>query len=163
MKKRTEGRTGKSPGTSDREGALRRMLGNDLVSEEAKPHRMENARKKAGHGHRLKLRIRSGETAKTEDCRDADLIRIGRDPSNNVVIPSRFCSRRQLEIFTRRDGYYIRNLSRTNPTVILRGNRRVAARDGVCRILDGDRIKIGDVRIETDILWDDKAENHLWE
>ncbi len=146
-------RQGKSEGVyREREGALERMLKNDTDSGKTPGRKMRNVHK--GEKHSLKLHIRSRNGIRTEDLSGAELIRAGRDEASRVFIPSRYCSRKQFEIFAGEDGYYIRNLGRTNPTILIRGGRSLSLSEEPARLMDGDHLKAGDVLFGVSILWE---------
>ena len=139
----------------DRENALNRLLRDEIPArpEEGSPAQ-EIMRPEARCENRLRLQIRNRKDSWTEDCRDAGLIRVGRAPENNVVIDSRCCSRRQFEVFVKNDGYYLRNLSRTNPTVVFHEGKRLSPGEEAVKLCDGDRIRAGDTHILADIIWE---------
>ena len=145
----------KSRLTDDRENALNRLL-RDEMSPRADPGypEMERVFRGSAYGNRLRLQIRNGRRSWTEDCRDAGLIRVGRGQDNNVIVDSRFCSRRQFELFVKNDGYYLRNLSRTNPTMVFHQGKRLTAGEVPVKLDDGDQIRVGDTRFLVDIIWE---------
>lgn len=140
--------------SSDREGALMRMLKNDIRPAEGTGEPRGSEFKPRTNC--LKIRIRSGMEQRTEDCSDASLIRVGRDQTSNIVLKSRYCSRRQFEIFAGNDGYYIRSLSRTNPTILIRSGRKRYLGDEAVLLKDRDQLRAADIRMEADIIWGDE-------
>ena len=139
---------------SERVSLLAGMLENDLQSADLNEFSEKIHRPKA---HRLRARIRDRGKYETEDFENVDYIRAGREQTSDIRLASRFCSRSQFEIFTAEDGYYIRNLGRTNPTVIMREGKKRVLTESPCLLLDGDLLHIGDVRIEIEILWEVSA------
>ena len=141
---------------SEREGALVRMLKNDTPVGKMPGGKKRNGNEREKHS--LKLHIRSRNGIRTEDLSGADMIRAGRDEASRVFVPSRYCSRKQFEIFAGEDGYYIRNLGRTNPTVLIRGGSRLRLPEEPTRLMDGDHLKAGDVLFGVSILWNAEKE-----
>ncbi len=139
---------------SERVNLLAGMLENDLQSDEinVSPERTHHPEM-----HRLRVRIRDSGKSRTEDFENVDYIRAGREQTSDIRFVSRFCSRSQFEIFTAEDGYYIRNLGRTNPTVIMRNGKKRVLTERPCLLQDGDVLHIGDVRLEVEILWEVRA------
>lgn len=141
---------------AERVNLLTGMLENDLRPEERNDPQEKS---RCPEKHRLRVRLRDSGRSGTEDFEDADYIRAGREQTSDIHIASRFCSRSQFEIFTAEDGYYIRNLGRTNPTVIVRNGKKRVLTERPCLLQDGDMLYVGDVRLELEIMW----EARVWE
>lgn len=139
---------------SERVNLLAGMLENDLRDDDHGELPEKCCRTEM---HRLRVRIRENGKSGTEDFEGADYIRAGREQTSDIRFTSRFCSRSQFEIFTAEDGYYIRNLGRTNPTVIVRNGKKRVLTERPCLLQDGDMLCVGDVRIEVEILWEVRA------
>lgn len=69
------------------------------------------------------------------------LLRIGRDPANDLVLPLGAVSRRHAQIEPRDDHHYVRDLDSTNGTYV--NNQRLSP-DQWVRLNPGDVIRIGD-------------------
>ena len=139
---------------SERVSLLTGMLENELSTDDLKEPQEKTHRTEV---HRLRVRIHEEGKIKAEDFENVDYIRAGREQTSDIRFTSRYCSRSQFEIFAGEDGYYIRNLGRTNPTVIIRNGKKRVLTESPCLLQDRDMLLIGDIRLEAEILWEVKG------
>ena len=140
--------------SSERVSLLTGMLENELSTDNLNE---PQEKKRQPELHRLRVRIHEEGRIKAEDFENVDYTRAGREQTSDIRFTSRYCSRSQFEIFAGEDGYYIRNLGRTNPTVIIRNGKKRVLTESPCLLQDRDMLLIADVRLEAEILWEVKG------
>jgi len=74
---------------------------------------------------------------------------VGRYPSNDIVLPDPYVSRKHARIFFRDDEWYIEDLGSTNGTYV--DNENIKNR-GIVKINDGSEILIGLTKLTAKIL-----------
>ena len=90
----------------------------------------------------IKLSVRLRGRANRELTLLQDCISIGRDPGNDVCIPSLLVSRHHALIVTSSEGVKLMDIGSTNGSAV--NGEKVAS----CKLQSGDRIVLGDCRIE---------------
>src|SRR6188474_3313830 len=88
-----------------------------------------------------KLIVNPTSTARREILLPRSLLSIGRDPSNDVVLPDAMVSRRHAVIEYRGSQYYIRDCNSSNGSLV--NGDRVSERS----LRDGDLVAIGTARL----------------
>ena len=113
----------------------------------------------------LRLEVIAGSSAGHVFDAELDIVRIGRGPENDLVLPDRLVSSEHARIVSSVDGFVLEDLGSTNGTWLTRGSEQHALGDGrrAIALLPGDRITLGaldaegsavrvDFAIETDTL-----------
>jgi transcriptional regulator with GAF, ATPase, and Fis domain len=92
------------------------------------------------------LRIKTGAAAGLQLELDADVVRIGRAPVNDVVLPDVHVSAEHARIVSAPDGIAIEDLRSTNGTALLRAGRRTVLDESTgyrALVENGDTIELG--------------------
>src|ERR1700694_4458904 len=93
----------------------------------------------------LRLEVASGASAGRVFEAELDIVRIGRGPSNDLVLEEALVSSEHARIVSSADGFVLEDLGSTNGTWLLRGAEQHALGEGrrAIGLLPGDRITLG--------------------
>ncbi|MET0789878.1 MAG: sigma 54-interacting transcriptional regulator [Polyangiaceae bacterium] len=93
----------------------------------------------------LRLEVATGTNAGRVFDAELDVVRIGRAPSNELVLDDALVSSEHARIVSGIDGFVLEDLGSTNGTWLLRGNEQLALGEGQRSqpLLPGDRIALG--------------------
>ncbi|HEY3664601.1 MAG TPA: sigma 54-interacting transcriptional regulator [Polyangiaceae bacterium] len=95
----------------------------------------------------LRLEVRAGKNAGRVFDAELDVVRIGRGPSNDLVLEDDLVSTEHARIVSSVDGYVLEDLGSTNGTWLYRANEQHALAEGqrAITLCAGDRISLGGV------------------
>jgi transcriptional regulator with GAF, ATPase, and Fis domain len=98
----------------------------------------------------LRLEVRAGKNAGRVFDAELDVVRIGRGPSNDLVLEDDLVSTEHARIVSSVDGYVLEDLGSTNGTWLYRANEQHALAEGqrAITLCAGDRISLGGVLSE---------------
>ncbi len=93
----------------------------------------------------LRLEIRAGKSAGRVFDAELDIVRIGRGPSNDLVLEDALVSTEHARIVNSVDGFVLEDLGSTNGTWLYRGSEQHALGEGqrAIALAPGDRISLG--------------------
>ena len=89
-----------------------------------------------------KITVRTADGKTQEYELGPQVLRIGKDPSSEIYIPSQYVSRRHAEISPAGERFVIQDIGSTNG---VRVNGRVLRVKEPCSLVSGDRVQLGDV------------------